>query len=75
MAKAQTLEWRSEDHPAAGVVLAPAEPQHVIFYVHHAVKGTTVRKGAVPRVRAYRIASAQLLRLTVEGVRQLVTQQ
>ena len=49
------LEWRSEDHPVAGIVRAPHNSSTLLFYVHHAVRGTTVREGAKPHVRVYQL--------------------
>ena len=58
------LEWRSEDHPAAGIVQAPNDSSTLLFYVHHAVKGTTIRSGARSHVRSYQMAAKEMLRLT-----------
>ena len=61
------LEWRSEDHPVAGVVRTPDEPATLLFYVHHAVRGTTLRERARPLVRAYRLAAEDVHRWTREA--------
>ena len=68
---APSLEWRGEDHPVAGATLAPLDSSAVLFYVHHAVKGTTIRKNAIPHVRVYRLDAAELLRETTRGLRDL----
>ena len=72
---AEKLEWRGEDHPVAGVVRAPnSEPgahERILFYIHHAVKGTTARQGAVPHVRSYTLSVAELERLTADLLREL----
>jgi hypothetical protein len=58
------LEWRGEDHPAAGIVRMPNDTSKLIFYVHHAVRGTTVRKSAIAHLRAYQLEASELRRLT-----------
>lgn len=65
------LEWRGEDHPAAGAVRSPTDPGAILLYVHHAVKGTTVRRNATPHLRAYRLSATELLRQTRRGLREL----
>lgn len=66
-----TLEWRGEDHPAAGAVRAIDDPGTIIVYIHHAVKGTTTRENAVPHVRAYKLDAVELVRQTSRGLREL----
>lgn len=56
------LEWRSEDHPAAGIVRAPNEPSRLLFYIHHAVRGTTMRGDAIAHVRLYSITVEEMRR-------------
>ena len=65
------LEWRSEDHPAAGLVRAPNDSKKVQFFVHHAVRGTTTRKGAIPHVRVYQLGAQDLLRYTQTSLLEL----
>ena len=57
--------------PAAGVVRAPHTPGQILLYIHHAVKGTTIRKGAIPHLRVYNISEEELQRITSAGVREL----
>jgi aminoglycoside phosphotransferase (APT) family kinase protein len=66
-----TLEWRSEDHPAAGLIRAPEDPSAVFFYVHHAVRGTTVRADATAHVSSYQLGVGELQRLTIRALQQL----
>ena len=61
LAKSYGLEWRSEDHPVAGALRAPADSSRVLLYIHHAVGGTTIRESAVSHVRAYSV-SAEVLK-------------
>ena len=42
------LEFRSADHPAAGIVHAPQDPSTLHIYIHHSVKGTTMKRRRVP---------------------------
>ena len=65
------LEWRAEDHPVAGAVRAPLRAARVLFYVHHAVKGMSVRDGAVASVARYRMPASMLSRLTRRGLAEL----
>ena len=65
------LEFRGEDHPVAGAVLSPSDPNVVLVYVHHAVKGTSVRTTAKSHVRVYRMAAADIRRETTRGLREL----
>ena len=65
------LEWRSEDHPVAGATRQLDAPDRILFYIHHAVKGTTVRRNAVPHVRAYSLNASELALYTADGLRQL----
>ncbi|KAL3909822.1 MAG: hypothetical protein SGPRY_009292 [Prymnesium sp.] len=65
------LEWRSEDHPVAGLVVAPYDRFSVLFYVHHAVRGTTIRTDAVPHVRSYALKVSQLRKWTFTALSQL----
>ena len=65
------FEWRAEDMPAAGAVRDPNNPGRILFYIHHAVKGTTIRKGAIPHVRAYSVSAKQLTEVTAASLRQL----
>lgn len=58
------LEWRSEDHPAAGIVRAPNDTSRLFFYIHHSVRGTTMREDARTHVRSYMITTEEMLRLT-----------
>ena len=44
---------------------------HVLFYVHHAVKGMSLRDGAVAHVARYRMPAGQLSRLTKIGLSEL----
>ena len=66
-----TLEWRGEDHPVAGVVRSPTSPAHLLVYLHHAVKGTTIRANATPHVRVYQVTTAEILRYTSKGLQEL----
>ena len=65
------FEWRAEDMPAAGILRAPQQPERILIYIHHAVKGTTIRKGAVPHLRVYNISADKLLQITRAGIRGL----
>ena len=58
-------------HPAANLVLSPTDPKVALVYIHHAVKGTTMRKSAVPHVRAYKLSVAELERQTDRLLREL----
>jgi len=60
----EALEWRSEDHPVAGALRVPSDPSTVLLYIHHAVKGTTVRRSAVAHVRVYTISADVLAKET-----------
>lgn len=66
--EAAMLEWRGEDHPVAGAVRVSGR---VLFYVHHAVKGTTIRKGAVAHVSVYSLTEAELRRETERALASL----
>ena len=83
-AAAAQVEWRSEDHPVAGVLLEPerrvaaseqrppsADGGNVLFYIHHAVKGMSVRAGAVAHVAQYSMPVARLRALTRAALTQL----
>ena len=67
MGAAVRLEWRGEDHPAAGILLAPGDRQRVLVYLHLAVKGTTIRK-AIPHVRIFSLSVQELARVTADGL-------
>ena len=67
----EQLEWRGEDHPAAGIVHSPLQRDQLLLYVHHAVKGTTIRSSAVPHVRAYRLPVSWLAAETREGLKMI----
>eukprot|EP00966_Prymnesium_polylepis_P331264 7386826-Prymnesium_polylepis.1 len=70
--KPTRLEWRGEDHPAAGLVWDPrVKRQRLILYVHHAVRGTTMRTNAVSHVRAYSITTQELVAETARGLSSL----
>ena len=62
------LEWRGEDHPCSGILRAPGDPNRILIYVHHAVKGTTIRKDAVPHVRVYSVLASELQRETAAAL-------
>ena len=66
------LEWRGEDHPAAGLVWDPTMRQRrLLLYIHHAVKGTTMRRDAISHVRAYEISAGELERVTARCLESL----
>uniref|UniRef100_A0A7S3FEQ2 Uncharacterized protein n=2 Tax=Haptolina ericina TaxID=156174 RepID=A0A7S3FEQ2_9EUKA len=62
------LEFRSEDHPAAGMVLVPNDPSTLLVFIHHAVRGTTMRPGAKPHVRSYRLPVNKLRYMTRQAL-------
>ena len=65
------LEWRGEDHPAAGLVWDPGQGRSLLLYVHVAVKGTTIRQNAISHVRVFNIAADELARETTRGLHSL----
>ena len=60
------IEWRSEDHPASGVIQRGGE---VWFYVHVAVKGTSMRESAGEEsvLVRHRMRVERLLELTTSA--------
>ena len=66
------LEWRAEDHPAAGAVLRKGE---VWFYLHLSVKGMSMEhsENHMPRVERFRLPRERLLSLTHQGLRALTS--
>lgn len=72
------IEWRSEDHPAAGVVLR-TDRNHgrkvVWFYVQHTVHGLSMRIAALKAKSAhlsrYIMTQDKLLELTMKGLAEL----
>ena len=67
------LEWRGEDHPVAGVLLAPGDRQRVLIYLHLAVKGTTIREDAIPHIRVFSLSAQELAQVTADGLAGLRT--
>ena len=65
------VEFRGEDHPVAGVVRSPGDPDVIHFYIHHSVKGLATRKGSIPHVALYRVPAALLFNLTSHGLEEL----
>ena len=66
------LEFRSGDHPAAGLVRAPYNPSIIHVYIHHSVKGMSMLGSAAPSlVRMYRLRAAELLNMTQTGLAEL----
>jgi len=70
---ARKYSARSEDHPVANMVFDPRgsdDPnrgEHLLLYIHHAVKGITYRD-VDPYVAAYRVRARDLLRWTRKGL-------
>ena len=75
------LEWRTEDHPVAGVVTSTSEDA-VYFYIHHDVKGMSMRPlkerscddatlCGVARVARYKMPAERLRTLAKAGLKQL----
>jgi hypothetical protein len=69
MSEGGQREWRGEDHPVAGIVRAPTRPGQLLIYIYpsRSEGHTTARQGAVPHVRAYTFAEADLKRETATG--------
>ena len=63
-----SIEWRSEDHPAAGVIV---RNDSVWFYIHVAVVGTSLRAGMrnESALVRHRMQRSTLVELTEQSLR------
>ena len=64
------VEWRVQDHPAAGIFKAEGTDE-VHFYVHHAVHGVSVGTKSRSYLARYSMPAHVLRRFTEDGLRSL----